>query len=128
MTREDVIELLKKDKRERGNSFIGDALDIVIKMLEQEPCTLDDARKDFVFDVYNILDFLPTNNEANQIIDVFDRVTSGLEQEPKTDVLDKIRAEIEQTEINGYIRDVECFRAGINVALNIINKYKVVGE
>ena len=45
-----------------------------------------------------------------------------LEQEP---ILDKIRAEIEQIEINGYIRDVECFRAGINVALNVINKYRV---
>lgn len=47
--------------------------------------TLDDAREDFMFDIYNILDFLPTNNEANQIIDVFDRVTSGLKQEPCKD-------------------------------------------
>jgi hypothetical protein len=39
-------------------------------------------------------------------------------------VLDKIRAEIEQIEINGHIRDVECFRAGINTALNVIDKYK----
>jgi len=39
-------------------------------------------------------------------------------------VLDKIKAEIEQIEINGHIRDVECFNAGINVALNVINKYK----
>lgn len=40
------------------------------------------------------------------------------------DVLDRIRAEIEQIEINGYVRDVECFNAGINTALNVINKYK----
>ncbi len=39
-------------------------------------------------------------------------------------VLDKIRAEIDKIEINGHIRDVECFRAGLNVALNIIDKYK----
>ena len=38
--------------------------------------------------------------------------------------LDKLRAEIEQTEINGYIRDIECFSAGINVALNVIDKYR----
>lgn len=44
--------------------------------------------------------------------------------EKGTEVLAKIKTEIEQTEINGHIRDVECFRAGINVALNIINKYK----
>lgn len=42
----------------------------------------------------------------------------------KADVLDKIRAEIDQIEINGHIRDVECFRAGINTALNIIDKYR----
>jgi len=39
-------------------------------------------------------------------------------------MLDNIRAEIENTEIVGHIRDVECFNAGINVALNVINKYK----
>ena len=43
-------------------------------------------------------------------------------------VLDKIRSEIEQIEINGHIRDVECFRAGINIALNIIDKYKAESE
>lgn len=37
--------------------------------------------------------------------------------------LEKMRAEIEQVEINGYIRDVECFRAGINTALNVLDKY-----
>ena len=38
-------------------------------------------------------------------------------------VLDKIRAEIEEIEINGHIKDVECFSAGINAALNVIDKY-----
>jgi hypothetical protein len=38
-------------------------------------------------------------------------------------VLDEIKTEIEQTEINGHIRDAECFRAGLNVALNTIDKY-----
>ena len=50
------------------------------------------------------------------------------EQEPKTDVLDKIRAEIEQIEIHGNLRDVECFSAGINAALNVIDKYRVESE
>lgn len=36
-------------------------------------------------------------------------------------------AEIEQIEINGHIKNVECFRAGVNVALNILNKYKAEG-
>lgn len=46
----------------------------------------------------------------------------------KCDVLDKIRAEIENVEINGHIRDVECFSAGINIALEIIDKYTADGE
>ena len=44
------------------------------------------------------------------------------------DVLDKIRSEIENTEIVGHIKDVECFNAGINVALNVIDKYKTESE
>lgn len=46
----------------------------------------------------------------------------------KSDTLDKLRAEIEQIEINGHIRDVECFEAGINTALNVINKYVAESE
>lgn len=44
------------------------------------------------------------------------------------EVLDKIRAEIEQVEINGCVRDVECFRAGLNTASKIIDKYKAERE
>lgn len=51
----------------------------------QEPNTwsLDDAREDFIHDVYKELDFLPTNEEANRIIDSFDMVTKGIKQEPR---------------------------------------------
>ena len=42
----------------------------------------------------------------------------------KSDILDQIETEIEQIEINGHIRDVECFTAGLNAALNIINQHK----
>ena len=52
----------------------------------------------------------------------------ALEQDSILDILNKLKAEIEQTEINGHIRDVECFRAGINVALNVIDKYKAGEE
>ena len=37
---------------------------------------------------------------------------------------EQVRDEIENFEINGHIRDVECFRAGLNTALNVIDKYK----
>lgn len=51
------------------------------KRLLEQKARLDDAREDFMHDVYNTLDFLPTNEEVNRIIDVFDRVTSDLVQE-----------------------------------------------
>ena len=37
----------------------------------------------------------------------------------------KIIAEIEQVDINGHISDTECFRAGLNVALNIVKRYEI---
>ena len=74
------------------DSHMGMYLRETLKMLQAEHCTLDDAREDFMFDVYNILKFLPTNNEANQIIDVFDSVTSGLEQEPCKDAVSRADA------------------------------------
>ena len=42
--------------------------------------------------------------------------------------LDKIKTEIEQIEINGKLRDVECFNAGMNTALNVIDKYIAKSE
>ena len=59
------------------------------------------------------------SNEAYKQI-----MIAAQEENEVGDTLDKIKDEIEQTELNGYIRDVECFSAGINVALNVINKYR----
>jgi len=92
MTREEkqkAIGVLKKSApvmpltQEEFNDYV-QVINQVIDWLEQEPSTwsLDDAREDFMSDVYNTLDFLPTNNEANRIIDSFDRVTSSIKQEP----------------------------------------------
>ena len=58
-------------------------------------------------------------------LEAVDMAIKALEQKS---ILDKIRAEIEQAEIGDYIRDVECFRAGLNRALNIIDKYKAESE
>lgn len=61
------------------------AIENMPSVTPQEPNTwsLDDAREDFMYDVYNELDFLPTNDEANRIIDSFDMVTKGIKQEPR---------------------------------------------
>lgn len=59
---------------------------------------------------------------ANEYLSLY--AISCIAHAPTVDVLEQIRAEIEQMEINGHIRDVECFRAGINTALNVIDKYR----
>lgn len=71
MTREDAIEMLKKDKQQRGDCFISMALDMAIKALEQELCedavirreVLDELRT--CFDTHSIYD---ENNGENYII------------------------------------------------------------
>ena len=56
----------------------------------------------------------------------------ALDQEPKTDVLDEIRAEIDGIEINGQVDEHTMFiRTGEQVkqmALDIIDKYKAESE
>lgn len=100
-----------------------------LKALNQESNTwsLDDAREDFLYDVYNTLDFLPTNEEANRIIDSFDRVTSSIGQEL---ALDKIRAEIKewQTDIHDNEYDAENYDFVFERIYEILDKYKVEGE
>lgn len=85
MTKEEIIEFSEmKAELEPENEDIYEA---VIKVLEQEPDTwsLEDAREDFVDDVYDTLDFF----EANQIIDSFDRVTSSIRREPCEDCISR---------------------------------------
>lgn len=90
MTRKENLHWLNEEIRTWENECqskhpIKEALYMACKALERELNTwsLDDAREDFMHDVYNELDFLPTNEEANRIIDIFDRVTSSIEQEPR---------------------------------------------
>ena len=98
----------------------------IIDRLKQESNTwsLDDAREDFIHNVYSTLDFLPTNDEANRIIDSFDRITSNIKQEP---ILDKIRAEIDlDTRIQ--VKHYTNTDAVIDTVLEIIDKYKAGSE
>ena len=95
----------------------------------QEPNTwsLDDAREDFMHDVYNELDFLPTNEEANCIIDIFDRVTSSIEQEP---ILDKIRERVERMQkmCDKDDLNLQAQYSAFGMVLDIIDKYKAESE
>ena len=83
---------------------------LAIKALEQESNTwsLEDAREDFMDDVYNTLDFLPTNDEANQIIDSFNRVTSSIRREPCEDCISREAVDEYITNLlSGYLYDEE---------------------
>lgn len=133
MTREEAIKLVKEVT---GMSLDWDdahyeALQMAIEALEQQPKTwsLDDAREDFIHDVYNTLDFLPTNEEANRIIDSFDRVTSSIKQEQ---ILDKIRDEIGEYSNNTWRPTGSSLgNAGwwaCNKCIEIIDKYKEESE
>lgn len=67
---------LCKDTKEDGYAGIGIHHKDKCFNTYAEADKSDKAREDFIHDVYNILDFLPTNNEVNRIIDSFDRVTN----------------------------------------------------
>lgn len=100
-------------------------LERIIEDLKQD--TLDDAREDFMFDVYKILDFLPTNNEANQIIDVFDRVTSGLKLS-KDSALNKIKAEVEALpKTYPFVNHIDMY-VKVSDVTKIIEKHKAGNE
>lgn len=100
-------------------------LEKIIEDLKQD--TLNDAREDFMFDIYNILDFLPTNNEVNQIINVFDRVTSGLKLS-KDCALDKVRAKIEALpKTYPFINHFDMY-VKVSDVTKIIDKYKAGEE
>lgn len=47
-TKEEAIEMLKKDKKQRGSCFISDALDMAIKLLEKEPID----KSAMMYDIY----------------------------------------------------------------------------
>ncbi|MDT3387720.1 MAG: DUF551 domain-containing protein [Bacteroidota bacterium] len=81
--KEQLVKALQYDRKQYEKGF-ADGFEQG-KALEQKSDTwsLEDAREDFMYDVYNELDFLPTNVEANRIIDSFDRVTGSIKQEPR---------------------------------------------
>ena len=62
---------------------------------------------------------------SNKYLDI---TLQKIVEQAVNNTLDNITAEIEQIEINGHIRDAECFNAGINTALNVIKKYKAESE
>lgn len=128
-----------------NRNFVGDVMNTIY---EGEGLMIDVCYSHAYFEVFGLSDAdfkelktyyhslgrkqeINTESSINTSEDLYKAVTKLIDEDrkkQKSDVLDKIRLEIEQTytqcEINGHIIDAECFRAGINTALDIIDKYK----
>ena len=129
MTREEAIKIIKNydvngcGYCHQGGDEVEEAFKMAIKALEeQEPCE-DCIPRNTVLTLINDVKQADGFREYSQYSYLFDQVDNMPSVKPISN-LDKIKAEIEQVEINGYIRDVECFRAGLNTAVKIIDKYK----
>lgn len=71
-----------------------------------------------------IIDIPEKNFIKDNLIHFFGCYSTKLDEVIKNGIpLDDIKIEIENIEINGYIRDVECFNAGINTALKVIDNH-----
>ena len=88
----------------------------------QEPNTwsLDDAREDFLYDVYKILESLPTNDEANRIIDSFDRVTSGIRCDDAIDLRREKDVEESKKIKSNLYNELSIVRNHLNVILEVL--------
>ena len=115
MTREEAIEMLKKDKKQRGDCFISDALDIAIEALSAEPC--DCISREEVLRINNSHHGEMPNHINHQIWEEIKALPS-IQPKSKTDVLDKIRAEIKEESRFCPLTE------GLERAIEIIDKYK----
>lgn len=135
MTREERLELLKQIEKDihvcsLESSFIDDAkscaIHSVIEALEQEPCedcisrqAVDELSKALVHTTRDKADFLCNFWEGL-------RKLPPVNPQPKTDVLDKIRAEIASLDDADY--DYEGYYKAVTDALQVIDKYRTESE
>ncbi len=114
-----------------------EALRVAIEALEQEPCEDAISRREVIKKfTYNhkgkrIPDYDCDNFPAQISIKTVKemlRELPSVTSQPKTDMLDKIRAEIEQYIDKEKLRFGGQFDSGLNLALKIIDKYKTESE
>lgn len=132
MTREEAIDLLDNligFVEDNHGSDYDEALKIAIKVIKQEPKLLDTL--DFAVDASNgdtnyFVGFRNGLRYAKSLIDGEEpQFESCIEQEPQTDVLDKIRADIDRKQYDFMeSKDYdEGVRFGLMLAYQIIDKY-----
>lgn len=71
MTIEEVIDLLKKDKSQRGKCFVSDALDIAINILEQEPLIKEVALEKIKADIKHNSELF-TNKDGEDCLAIYE--------------------------------------------------------
>lgn len=90
------------------------------KAIEGSFVNVDDVRDEFIQDIYRILDADPTNDRANQIIDVFDTLpTVQIEQKP----VDTTELEMKRHN-EGYVKGVHDAYDNVNQARSILNQLR----
>ena len=104
---------------------MNNALDMVIKSLEQEPCEDCISRQAVINGIDNYIEKVQSTGAKDDFISFEELVVKALPSiYPKTDVLDKIRAEmVELPTISINANDV--YKAQV---LQIIDKYKAESE
>ena len=125
MTREKMLKVLSTEYVGDSDTII-EAKKMAIKIIQQEPCEDYISRQA----VLNILFYKSDGNgEVRLSKELRDRIKSlsPVTPKPKTDTLDKIIAEIEQTADEEQKHD-EKWAIGLRYAVKIINKYKVESE
>jgi hypothetical protein len=80
---------------------------VIVEKKEQSPYINSDAvREDFMSEVYRILDADPTNDRANQIIDVFDKlptieITEPVQWKPTAAQMYALKKKVEENIYSG---------------------------
>lgn len=123
MTREEAIKILKAKINTMEDGAIccnygndKEVFDMAIKALEQEPCEDCVSRQAVMEYIKNCTIDLGYENGTNMVLDVISNMPSI---QPKTDVLDKIRAEL-----NSLHNGCGLFNDGVDATLKIIDKYR----
>jgi hypothetical protein len=137
MTREEAIAELNTFKIGAKSELGENALDMAIKALEQEPCGKDiNVSATDAISREAVEDAIIWNDEKREMLDEIQKLPS-VQAKQKTEVLDKIRAEIEKTisrytisRERGAMGQVEWSDRLIKESevLEIIDKYKAESE
>ena len=137
MTLKEQIMKLQTYKMYEGEDTVYVERNDVLKALEQQPCEDTISRKALLEEIENGIkagnyeegyEEYPHINDMDDIIECI-KYADSVQPKPKTDVLDKIRAEIEAKIAEPqYQHEEEDWKVGLIMAETIIDRYKAESE